>query len=105
MFHLKKRNAKGQPDIQSMGIMGSQDQREVRITIKGQDGQAFELHFSMPDEALRDLEAIAEKRGETLVDVFVEALSLRRLFAEIQDSDDQSLIIKKGNDYQELVAI
>ena len=77
----------------------------IHIVIKKTDGEMVEVIFQMSPEAFTEVQDIARKRGTSLIEVFGEALRLEKLFADIRDSDDQSLLIRKGRDYQELITV
>ena len=79
---------------------------QILLKVEMPDGRTVPFNFSIPRDTFNELQEIAEKRGESLVDVILEGLSLRRLFAELQDAGpDNALIVKRGKQFQELVAL
>jgi len=77
----------------------------VEITVTKVNGEEFQVLLSMTPETFAELEETARKRGTTLTEMFGEALRLERLFAKLRDSKDESLLIRKGNAFEELVAV
>lgn len=105
--NLLRRNA--QPSLgvspMSSGMTTGQQNVEISVQVPMPDGTTKEMTLAIPLDVFKELQEIAEKKGENWAKVFSEALSLRLLYAEVEGSEHDKLLIKRGDKYQELVAL
>jgi hypothetical protein len=66
---------------------------------------AKRYNLVLPEELYNEVQALAERRGTTVVEVFRRFIRLGLLIAKAEEAPDMELILRKGDKEQQLLLL